>query len=60
MMKFQQIDEPYSGHLVCQLLGCVSFEYDLYFGHSRDNLKGLDEEYNGEKILNHSLRYIVL
>ena len=43
-MKHQNIYEPRSGKLVCQLHEDVTFAYDLHLGHSRDRWKGLFEE----------------
>lgn len=45
----QQFCEPWSGKLVRQNFGEVTFEYDLHFGHSRDRWKGLAKYYNSEK-----------
>ena len=44
-MKHQQFYLPQSGKLVTQLLGGITFAYDLRLGHLRDRWKGLAEEY---------------
>ena len=44
-MKCQQFYLLGSGKLVTQLLGGITFAYDLRLGHLRDRWKGLAEEY---------------
>ena len=46
-----------SGKLVFQLLGGVTFAYDLHLGHSRDRSKGLVNENNSEKGIYPKFRY---
>ena len=48
-MKRQQFYLPRSGKLVTQLLGGISFAYDLRLVRSRDRWKGPPEEYNVER-----------
>jgi hypothetical protein len=57
MLKITFEDETRSGKWVRQLLEAIAFAYDLHLGHSRDHWKGLSEEYNIEKGLQHSLMY---
>ena len=47
-MKCQPFYLPWSGKLVTQLPGGITFAYDLRLGHSRDRWKGHTEEYNAE------------
>ena len=47
-MKHQQFYLPQSGKMVTQLLGGITFAYDLRLGCSRDRWKGPAEEYNAK------------
>ena len=47
-MECQQFYLPWSGKLVSQLPGGITFAYDLRLGRLRDYWKGLAEEYNVE------------
>ena len=47
-MKHQPFYLRWRGKLVTQLLGGITFAYDLYLGHLRDRWKGLAKEYNVE------------
>ena len=59
-MKQKYVFEPQTPKLACQLLGGVTFTYDLYLGHLRDNWKGLSKEKNIKNDLDHSLNYLIL
>ena len=47
-MKRQTFYLLRSGKLVTQLLGGITFAYNLRLGHSRDRWKGPSKEYNFE------------
>lgn len=56
-MKFQQIYEPQSGKLVCQLIVGIYFAYNLYLVCLGDSWKGLTKEPNSEKGIHHEFGY---
>lgn len=43
--------------LVRQLSEGITFAYDPHLGHSRDRLRGINEENNSENNLHHYFRY---
>ena len=45
-MKHQKFCEPRSGKLLFQLLGGITFVYDLRLGHLRDRWKGIAKDSN--------------
>lgn len=58
-MKCQQLCEPRSGKLVCQLFGGIIVAYDLHLAHQEDHWKRLAEESNIEKVIHVSFGYFV-
>ena len=55
-MKRQKSCEPRLGKLVHQLLGVVTFAYDLFFRRVIDRWKGIIEEINfGGKIMDSNI-----
>ena len=58
-MKYQHFSKLQSGKLVHQLLGGITFTYDICLGHSRDCWKGLIVQKKSEMGLKHRFWYNV-
>ena len=59
-MRCRQFGTPRSGNLVCQILGSVTFAYDVCLCHSRDHWKGLIKEKNNgiENTIHTDMTYV--
>lgn len=57
IINYNNFFEFPSGKLVNQILPGITSVYDLYLGQSRDRSKGLSEDPNITKGLNHGFAY---